>query len=244
MDLRGKTALVTGGARRVGRAISLELAAAGANVVVHCRRSQTEARTTCDAIRAAGAAAAIVSGDLGSAADVERIADEAQAAFGSVEVLINNASTFFPTPIETLTADTWERVLSVNLKGPSLLAFRLGGAMRAGAGGVIVNIADWAALRPYRGYLPYCVSKAGMVALTTGLAKALAPSVRVTCVAPGPVLPPDDYSTAERAHLVQLTPLKRLGTPADVARLVRFLVVEADFATGGVYLVDGGRLNA
>ncbi len=243
MDLRGQTALVTGGARRVGRAISLELAGAGANIVIHCRLSLAEAHETADAVRAAGAAAVIVNGDLGRSADVNRIAEHAEAAFGRVDVLVNNASTFLQTPIETLTADTWQQVLDVNLKGPSLLACRLGRAMQAGAGGVIINIADWAALRPYRGYLPYCVSKAGIVALTGGLAKALAPSVRVNCVAPGPVLPPDDYSAVEREQSVQLTPLKRLGTAADVARLVRFLV-EADFCTGGVYLVDGGRLNA
>src|SRR5512139_58707 len=136
MDLHGKTAVVTGGGRRVGRAISLELAAAGANVVVHCRRSLAEAHATADAIRAAGAGAAVVNGDLSKSADVDRIADEAQAAFGGVDVLVNNASTFFQTPIETLTADVWEQVLAVNLKGPSLLSCRLGGAMRAGGGGV------------------------------------------------------------------------------------------------------------
>ena len=244
MDLHGKTALVTGGARRVGRAIGHELAKAGANVVVHCRLSRAAAEATCAAVRACSVGAAVVVGDLGSAGDVSRIADEAEAAFGAIDVLVNNASTFFHTPIETLNADTWDRVLSVNLKGPFLLAVRLGRAMRDRGGGVIVNIGDWAGLRPYRGYLPYCVSKAGIVALTSGLAKALAPEVRVNCVAPGPVLPPEDYTAAERAQLTQLTPLKRLGSPEDVARMVRFLVTEADFCTGGVYLVDGGRLNA
>jgi pteridine reductase len=244
MDLHGKTALVTGGARRVGRAIGLELARAGANVVVHCRSSRAEAEATCTAVRACGVGAAVVAGDLRSASDVSRIADEAEATFGTVDVLVNNASTFSHTPIEMLSADTWDHVLSVNLKGPFLLAVRLGKAMRGRDGGAIVNIGDWAALRPYRGYLPYCVSKAGIVALTTGLAKALAPKVRVNCVAPGPVLPPEDYTAAERAQLMQLTPLQRLGSPEDVARMVRFLVTEADFSTGGVYLVDGGRLNA
>jgi NAD(P)-dependent dehydrogenase (short-subunit alcohol dehydrogenase family) len=244
MDIHGKTVLVTGGARRVGRALGCELAKSGANVVVHCRLSRSEADATCAAVRAYGVGAAVVVGDLGKAGDVSRIADEAEAAFGAIDVLVNNASTFLHTPIETLSADTWERILSVNLKGPFLLAVRLGTAMRERDGGVIVNIGDWAGLRPYRGYLPYCVSKAGIVALTTGLAKALAPKVRVHCVAPGPVLPPEDYSPAERARLAQLTPLRRLGSPEDVAHMVRFLVTEADFSTGGVYLVDGGRLNA
>ncbi len=244
MDVHGKTVLVTGGARRVGRAIGCELAQSGANVVVHCRLSRAEAEATCTAVRARGVGAAVVVGDLGNAGDVSRIADEAEAAFGAIDVLVNNASTFLHTPIETLSADTWDQLLAVNLKGPFLLAVRLGRAMRERDGGVIVNIGDWAALRPYRGYLPYCVSKAGIVALTTGLAKALAPKVRVNCVAPGPVLPPEDYTAAERAQLMQLTPLQRLGSPEDVAHMVRFLVTEADFSTGGVYLVDGGRLNA
>jgi pteridine reductase len=244
MDLHGKTALVTGGGRRVGRAIGIELARCGANVVVHCRLSRAQADATCNAVRACGVGAVVVAGDLGNASDVSRIADEAEAAFGAIDVLVNNASTFFPTPIETLNPDTWDQVLAVNLKGPFLLAVRLGKAMRQRGGGVIVSIGDWAALRPYCGYLPYCVSKAGIVALTTGLAKALAPQVRVNCVAPGPVLPPENYTAAERAQLTQLTPLKRLGVPEDVARMVRFLVTEAEFSTGGVYLVDGGRLNA
>lgn len=244
MDLRGKTALVTGGARRVGRAIVLELAAAGADVVVHCRTSRTAAEATCAAARDHGVRADIVVGDLGNAGDIERIAQVAESAFGDLAVLVNNASAFFRTPIETLSDSTWDDLLSVNLKGPSLLALRVGTAMRERAGGVIINIGDWAGLRPYRHYLPYCVSKAGIVALTTCLAKALAPTVRVNCVAPGPVLPPEDYSAAERAQLAQLAPLKRLGAPEDVAHMVRFLIAEAEFSTGGVYLVDGGRLNA
>jgi NAD(P)-dependent dehydrogenase (short-subunit alcohol dehydrogenase family) len=158
--------------------------------------------------------------------------------------LVNSASVFAPTPIETLTDEQWDQALAMNLKGPFMLAVQLGRLMREGSGGVIINIADWAAMRPYRGYLPYCVSKAGMIAMTMGLAKALAPQVRVNCVAPGPVMPPEDYTAEERAHLVELTPLKRLGTAEDVARMVRFLIGEAEFSTGGVYLVDGGRLNA
>jgi NAD(P)-dependent dehydrogenase (short-subunit alcohol dehydrogenase family) len=244
MELQGRTALITGGAKRVGRAVVLELARHGANVVVHCRHSRAAAERTCAAARALGVGAAVVNGDLGLKRDAERIAVEARAAFGSVDVLVNNASVFAPTPLETLTAETWERTLSVNLTGPSVLALQLGRWMRDSDGGCIVNIADWAALRPYREFLPYCVSKAGLVALTHGLARALAPRVRVHCVAPGPVLPPENYTDAERAALARVTPLGRLGTPEAVAHMVRFLVAEADFSTGGVYLVDGGRLHA
>jgi NAD(P)-dependent dehydrogenase (short-subunit alcohol dehydrogenase family) len=183
-------------------------------------------------------------GDLGDAAQVQRLAEGALAAFGKLDALVNSASVFLHTPIEMLTAEQWDRTLSVNLKAPFLLALGLGRAMQAGDGGTIVNIADWAGIRPYCEYLPYCVSKAGIIAMTTGLAKALAPKVRVNCVAPGPVMPPDSYTDEERNELVQRTPLKRLGSPEHVARMVRFLIAEAEFSTGGVYLVDGGRLNA
>lgn len=244
MVLRGKTVLVTGGAKRVGRAMVIELAKAGANVVVHCRTSRAEAADTCAAAQALGVQATVVAGDLGNSADVERVAREAWAAFGGVDALVNSASVFAPTPIETLTDEQWDQTLAINLKGPFMLAVQLGRLMRAGSGGVIINIADWAAMRPYRGYLPYCVSKAGIIAMTMGLAKALAPQVRVNCVAPGPVMPPEDYTAEEGAHLVELTPLRRMGTADDVARMVRFLIGEAEFSTGGVYLVDGGRLNA
>ena len=244
MELRGKVVVVTGGAKRVGRAIVLELARAGANVVVHCNASHAEAGATCAAARALGVQAAVVMGDLGVSTELERIAAEAGAAFGRVDALVNNASVFAPTPMATLTDELWDRTLAVNLKAPFLLAVRFGRLMQAGEGGAIVNIADWAAMRPYRGYLPYMVSKAGLIALTTGLAKALAPKVRVNCVAPGPVLPPEDYTDTERSDLMRVTPLQRLGTPDDVARMVRFLITQAEFSTGGVYLVDGGRLHA
>jgi NAD(P)-dependent dehydrogenase (short-subunit alcohol dehydrogenase family) len=244
MQLRGKTALVTGGAKRVGRAIVLEIAGAGANVVIHCRTSRAEAAAACEAVRGLGVGAAVVAGDLGSAAQVDRVADESCAAFGSIDILVNSASVFAPTPIETLTDEEWDRTLAVNLKGPFRLATRLGRLMQRAGEGTIVNIGDWAGLRPYRGYLPYCVSKAGIIAMTKGLAKALAPHVRVNCVAPGAVLPPEHYTDAERQQLIDGTPLKRLGSPAAVARMVRFLLVEAEFSTGGIYLVDGGRLDA
>jgi NAD(P)-dependent dehydrogenase (short-subunit alcohol dehydrogenase family) len=244
MDLHGQTVLVTGGARRVGRAIALEVAKAGANVVVHCRSSRAEAAATCETARGLGVQATVVVGDLGDAAQVQRLAEGALAAFGKLDALVNSASVFMHTPIEMLTAEQWDRTLSVNLKAPFLLALRLGRAMQAGDGGTIVNIADWAGIQSYREYLAYCVSKAGVIAMTTGLAKALAPKVRVNCVAPGPVMPPDSYTDEERNELVQRTPLKRLGSPEHVARMVRFLIAEAEFSTGGVYLVDGGRLNA
>lgn len=244
MTLHGKAVLVTGGARRIGRAIVLEMAQAGANVVVHCLQSRGEADALSDEVRRMGVAASVVVGDLAMPAAAERIAAEAWKAFGRLDALVNNAAVFPRTPVESLTPQQWDRTLAVNLNAPAIVATQVGRWMVDAGGGAIVNLGDWSGLRPYRDYLPYCVSKAGIIALTAALAKALAPTVRVNCVAPGPVLPPDEYGETERQRLVERTPLRRLGSPEAVARMVRFLIAEADFSTGGVYLVDGGRLNA
>ena len=147
-------------------------------------------------------------------------------------------------PFDHLTEAVWDASLDTNLKAPFLLSWSVGRAMRARGAGRIINIADWAGERPYRDYLPYCVSKAGVICLTKALAKELAPEVTVNAIAPGPVMPPEDMGEAERQAIVRATPLRRLGSPEDIARCVRFLAEEADFTTGSTYYVDGGRLIA
>lgn len=241
MTLTGRWGLVTGSAKRVGRTIALELAARGMHQVVHYHTSAREAETTAAAIRERGVQTLLLQADLGQSAAVLRLADEADARTGGVALLVNSASNYFRTPFDAITESVWDASLDVNLKAPFLLAWRLGRAMRDRGDGCIVNIADWAGERPYRDYLPYCVSKAGIVGLTRALAKELAPQVRVNAVAPGPVLPPDDLTTAEVAAIEHATPLRRLGTPEDVARAVRFLAEEAYFSTGSLLHVDGGR---
>jgi pteridine reductase len=244
MELRGRWALVTGAAKRVGRAIALELARRGANVVVHYNSSATHAADTVAELRALGAEAFHLPADLGRSADVVALAERAEERTGGIDVLVNNASNYLRVPFDDLTEAAWDESLDVNLKAPFLLAWKLGRAMRGRGRGRIVNLADWAGERPYNDYLPYCVSKAGVICLTKALAKALAPEVLVNAVAPGPVLPPDELAAAERQGIVRATPLRRFGKPDDVARCVRFLAEEADFSTGAVYLVDGGRLIA
>jgi pteridine reductase len=244
MELRGRWALVTGAARRVGRSIALALAERGANVVVHYNSSVDEARRTVDAIQALGVRAIAVQAELSRADDVARLAREAEERGGPIDVLVNNASNYLRVPFDQLTEAVWDASLDVNLKAPFLLAWHLGRAMKVRGHGRIVNLADWAGERPYNDYLPYCVAKAGVICLTKALAKALAPEVMVNAVAPGPVLPPEDLGEAERQGIVRATPLKRFGTPDDVARCVRFLAEEAGFSTGAVFLVDGGRLIA
>jgi len=244
MELRGRWALVTGGAKRVGGSIALELAGLGANVAIHYHRSAGEAASVVREIEACGVKALALGAELVHGDEVLGLARAAEERTGGIDVLVNNASNYLRVPFDALTEAVWDASVDVNLKAPFLLSWALGRSMRARGRGRIVNLADWAAERPYNDYLPYCVAKAGIVCLTKALAKALAPEVQVNAVAPGPVMLPDDIGPAERQAIARATPLGRIGTPENVARCVRFLVEEADFSTGAIFLVDGGRLIA
>jgi NAD(P)-dependent dehydrogenase (short-subunit alcohol dehydrogenase family) len=241
MDLRGRWALVTGGAKRIGRVVAQELASRGANVVVHYHTSASEAEATVASLRALGVHAEALHAELADAAQVRKLAADAETRSGGIDLLVNSAANYLRARFDALTDEIWDASLDVNLKAPFLLSWTIGRAMRTRGEGCIINVADWAGERPYRDYLPYCVSKAGIVALTRALAKELAPTVRVNAVAPGPVLPPDDFGPDELAKIRKATPLARIGTPEDVARAIRFLAEEASFSTGSILHVDGGR---
>ncbi|HLC20883.1 MAG TPA: SDR family oxidoreductase [Candidatus Methylomirabilis sp.] len=241
MELRGRAALVTGAARRVGQAIALAMADRGMDIAVHYNRSASEARATVEAIERLGRRAVAVRADLAQEEEVEALADRAVQAFGKIDVLVNSAALFYRTPLEKLTAQDWEQFLRVNLTGPFLLARRLGLQMRRRGEGKIVNVADVAGIAPWADFLPYSVSKGALITLTQGLAKALAPEVQVNGVAPGTVLLPEEYGDKEREAIVRATPLKRIGDPVDVAKTVLFLLEGSDFITGQVIVVDGGR---
>jgi len=240
MEVRGKTVLVTGGARRIGRVICTAFARRGARVVIHYHHSRAAAREAVSELRSLGAPARTVQADLASVREVERLINDLLED-GGVDVLVNSASNYLRAPVETLTEADWDKSINTNLRGPFFCALRLGLAMRERGGGKIINIGDWAGARPYEDYLPYCISKAGITAMTVGLAKALAPQVQVNCVAPGPILLPDDFSDEDRQRVIQATPLGRIGNPQDIASTVAFLVEATDFVTGATYLVDGGR---
>lgn len=244
MTLAGRWALVTGAARRVGRAIATELASRGMHVVVHYNTSTAEAADTVASLERSGVRARAIRADLARADEVARLAAEAEDCSGGIAVLVNSASNYLRVPFDALSEAVWDASLDTNLKGPFLLSWDLGRAMRERGEGRIVNIADWAAERPYVGYLPYAVSKAGLVCLTKALAKELAPTVTVNAVSPGPVLAPETMGEEEKRAIARKTPLGRFGRPEDVARCVRFIVEEADFSTGAVFLVEGGRLIA
>jgi pteridine reductase len=240
MELSGKVALVTGAARRLGRAIALTLAAEGADVVLHVHSSSGE--DLAREITSMGRQAWRVHADLSCPAEAYRLSRTVETLTGRVDILVNNAAVFFPTPLPTLTVHTWQTVLHTNLTAPFVLSLLLGRAMRERGMGKIIQLGDWSGKRPLPGYLSYGVSKGGVLALTQVLAKAFAPQVQVNAVAPGPVLPPDDYTATARRALIRHTPLKRLGQVGDVARAVRFLITAGDFMTGAIYLVDGGWL--
>ncbi len=244
MELQGKVALVTGAGRRVGRTIALALAGRGAAVAVHYRSSKAEAQAVVAEIVSGRGKAEAFRADLESVSEIERMVTAVLGAFGRLDVLVNSASLFFRRKLEDVTEQDWDRNLDTNLKAPFFLAKFAAPAMLRQGAGKIVNIGDWAGIRPYRNYLPYTVSKSGLIGLTRALARELAPEVQVNCVALGPVLAPEDYDEAEIRKLVEATLVKRMGSPEDVARAVLFFCEGTDFATGATLMLDGGRLLA
>jgi NAD(P)-dependent dehydrogenase (short-subunit alcohol dehydrogenase family) len=240
----GKIALVTGAARRVGKAIALALAERGAHVAITYNSSSAEALATLGEIEERGVQGLALQGNITRSGDVDAMVRQVIERFGRIDILVNNASNYYKTPFETLTEAQWDDLVGTNLKGTFLVCKRVGDEMLRMGAGKIINLADWAGFRPYKDYLPYCVAKAGVIALTTALAKTLAPQIQVNAVAPGPVLLPEDFGDHLRQAVVQATPLKRIGTPEDIAQTVVFLVEGSDFITGAVIPVDGGRLIA
>ncbi|HWK90402.1 MAG TPA: SDR family oxidoreductase [Longimicrobium sp.] len=237
-----RAALVTGGAVRLGRAISLALARAGYGVVVHYNSSAGPAEAVCAAIRAESGQAVAIGADLARGGEVERLAREAVAAFGGLDVLVNNASVFPSERLEETDEALWEHTLAVNLKAPFFLIRHLAPALRERRG-VVVNLADLAGLQAWGAYAAHSIAKAGVVQLTRVAARSLAPEVRVNAIAPGTVLPPEEMTEDEVRRLAERAPLERNGSPEDVVRALMYLV-EADFVTGETLVVDGGRLLA
>jgi pteridine reductase len=240
----GKVAIVTGAARRVGKAIALALAARGAHVVITYNRSAAEAQQTRQEVEAHGVQGLALQGDVTRSHDIRALVEQVIERFGRIDILVNNASNYYKTPFHSLTEEQWDDLVDTNLKGTFLMAKRVGDEMLKAGSGKIINLADWAGYRPYKDYIPYCVAKAGVIALTQALAKTLAPSIQVNAVAPGPVMLPEDFDDSIREAVIRATPLKRVGSPQDVAQTVVFLVEGSDFITGATIMVDGGRLIA
>ena len=241
--MQGKTVLITGGARRVGAAICRRLHASGANLMVHYRSSAGEARLLqAELNQTRPGSVALIQADLLELAKLPSLVAETVATFGRLDGLVNNASSFFPTPVGEITLEHWNDLIGTNLRSPLFLAQAAAPALRK-TQGAIVNITDIHAERPLKSYVVYSVAKAGLAALTRSLARELGPEVRVNGVAPGPVLWPEDDSFDElaRQRVISHTLLKRAGEPEDVAAAVFYLVADAPFVTGQIITVDGGR---
>jgi pteridine reductase len=241
--LAGKTVLVTGAARRVGAVIAAALHAAGARVAIHYRSSQSDA----DALVArldverAGSARAFRA-DLADAAACDHLVTEVVRAFGRLDVLVNNASTFYPTPFGSITPDQFDDLVGSNLRAPLFLS-QAAAPMLAKHEGLILNIGDIHGLRPLAGHAVYSAAKAGLLMLTRALARELGPAIRVNAIAPGPVMWPErGVDEALRERIVARTALKRAGSADDVAKAALYFATSAPFVTGQVLAVDGGRL--
>ncbi len=241
IELAGKVALVTGSARRVGKAIALELARQGMRQIVHHSSSDQEAAETAAEIKALGVDAIIVKADQTIPGDVQRLFDTIRQHYGRLDVLVNSASIFHRASIIDLSLEEWQNVLDTNLTGPFLCSQQAARLMReTGSGGSIINIIDLSAFAPWSGYPHHSVSKAGLKMLTEVLALSLAPEIRVNAVAPGPVLRDDDHTPEQWERAGQRLPLKHTGDPMDVAQAVVFLASQP-FITGVTLRVDGGE---
>jgi pteridine reductase len=241
-SLKGKTALVTGGARRIGAAIVRGLHTAGANIMLHYRSSADDAvalQTELNGVRASSVA--VAEADLLETAQLPVLVKAAADAFGGLDLLINNASSFYPTPVGDITGIDWDDLVGTNLKAPLFLSQAAAPLLKE-ASGLIVNLADIHGMKPLRRYPVYSIAKAGLIMLTRSLARELGPHVRVNAIAPGPVLWPEDgLDSTLQQKIIERTALKRLGSPEDVARACLFFATEAPYVTGQILAVDGGR---
>ena len=242
--MQGKVVLITGGARRVGAASARLLHAAGAQLMIHYRSSATEARVLQDELNDIRAGSvALIQADLHDTGGLPGLIHQTVATFGGLDVLLNNASSFYPTPVGDITEKDWTDLMGSNLKAPMFLSQAAAPELKKRRG-CIINITDIHADRPMKSYVVYSVAKAGLVGLTKSLARELAPEVRVNGIAPGPVMWPEgdaNFDEVSRQRIVSHTMLKRAGDPSDIALAVRFFAMDTHYVTGQILAVDGGR---
>jgi len=234
MNIDGKVALITGSAKRIGREIALELQRRGARIAVHYRSDEAEARNV------AGATGAVFQAELTDDRAVERIFHGIDVFFGRLDILVNSASVFSPASADEATPEHWDAQMDTNARAPFFVAQHAARLMLRNESGKIINIADVAGEIIWPSHLPYSVSKAALIAVNRGLAKAYAPHIQVNAIAPGPVLFPEYYSDEQKNSAVERTLLKRPGSPQDIVNAVVFLI-ENDYITGEMIHVDGGR---
>ncbi len=239
MQLTNRVALITGGAHRVGKALTVALAGAGMRVAVHYHAAATEADDLVSALHSSGADAMAFRADLSRPEAPSQLISAVTEHFGSLDLLVNSAAVMRRTPVDEVSPEEWDAVFALNLRAPFFLC-QAARRWLARNRGCIVNIADLAAFETWPAYVPHAISKAGLVQMTRALAHALAPDIRVNAVAPGAVLLPDGWDADAAQHLAATTPLRRLGSPTDVADAVLYLA-GSDYVTGETIIVDGGR---
>lgn len=239
--LAGHTVLITGGARRLGAAMAQALHAAGANVVIHHHTSTGEAAALVDGLNASREASAIaVRADLLDTARLPQLIQATLGRFGQLDILINNASTFYPTPVGEITAAQFDDLIGTNFRAPLFLAQAAAAELRRRRG-LILNMVDIHGMKPLKRHPTYSSAKAALVMLTRSLARELAPEVRVNGIAPGPVMVPDDMDAALKAEIIGKTLLQRAGKPQDIAKAALYFATLAPYVTGQILAVDGGR---
>ncbi|MGH1372647.1 MAG: pteridine reductase [Cellvibrionaceae bacterium] len=243
MTAETPVALITGGARRIGAKIATQLHASGYNLVIHYRNSSSDAQALADQLNSSrNHSVVLIAADLANFSDITRLSNKAVAAFGRLDALINNASSFYPTPVNAATEDQWDDLFSSNAKAPFFLSQALSNALKKSRG-CIVNIADIHAQKPLKEHTLYCMAKAANVMLTQSLAKELAPQVRVNGIAPGAIMWPEqaaELSQENQQAIIEKIPLDRPGKPQDIAKTVSYLL-DSDYLTGQIIAVDGGR---
>jgi pteridine reductase len=240
MNISGKVALITGSSKRIGRETAVELGRRGARVAVHYRSDEPGAKETLRLVEAAGGSGDIFRAELTDTHEVDAMLSKLEQKMARLDILVNNASAFDPASFAETTPELWDVQMNSNAKAPFFLAQRAVRLMQSQEQGKIVNLVDVAGDTIWPGYLAYSVSKAALIAVNRGLAKALAPKIQVNGVAPGPVLFPEHYTQDQKQLAIDRTLLKRAGSALDIVNAIVFLI-ENDYITGEVIHVDGGR---
>lgn len=237
-----KTIFITGGAKRIGKEIALNFKELGWNIIIHYNSSKEDAEDLANRINKDNPdSAKTVQGNLDVQEDIEKILNEVDGMFPTIDLLINNASTFYPTPIDEISEDHWEKLIGSNLKGPLFLIHGLKNELKKSQGSII-NITDTNLSKGVANYSIYSAAKAGLEAVTKGLARELAPEIKVNAIAPGAMLEPPDVTWTEdqKNKVIESIPLNRMGSEQDIAEAVKFLA-HSEYITGQVIKVDGGR---
>ena len=240
MDLENKVALVTGAGVRIGQAVAVKLGQLGMRLVIHYHHSEEGAKQTIQKLPGKNSRHLVLQADLKDVSAIEELVHKAEKQAGPVSVLVNNAAEFFPTPLFSVAEKEWDHLLALNLKAPFFLSQAVGEVMKSSGEGKIINMVDVSAERPWKSFLPYCASKAALISLTRGLARALSPEVQVNGIAPGTVLPPPGHNEMDLTASVENSLLKRIGKVEDIVQAVEYLL-QSDFVTGTILPVDGGR---